>query len=61
MNTRTKRSESGAIFDENVDVFGEDLALSKLSFCGAKIQSLTGSGNVCSQDSNSMEALFRYP
>ena len=53
--------ETGAIFDENVDVFGEDLALSKLSFCGAKIQSLTGSGNVCSQDTNSMEAHLDIP
>ena len=53
--------ESGAIFDDNVDVFGEDLSWSKLSFCGAKIQSLTGSGNVCSQDSNSMEAHLDIP
>ena len=41
--------QTRAIFDESVDVFGEDLALSKLSFCGAKIQSLTGNGNVCHQ------------
>ena len=53
--------KSGAIFNDSVDVFGEDLALSKLSFCGAKIQSLTGSGNVCSQNNNSMEAHLDIP
>ena len=53
--------KSGAIFDDNVDVFGEDLALSKLSFCGAKIQSLTGSGDVCRQGNNSMESHLDIP
>ena len=53
--------QTRAIFDESVDVFGEDLALSKLSFCGAKIQSLTGNGNVCHQDNNSMETHLDIP
>ena len=53
--------KSKSMFDDNVDVFGEDMALSKLSFCGAKIQSLTGSGNVCREGDNSMETTLDIP
>jgi len=49
--------------DSDTDVFGEELAISKLSFCGAKIESLTGNGAVCKKDDsvNAMESHLDIP
>ena len=49
------------VTEKEVDVFGEELALSKLSFCGAKIQSLTGNGDVCEEGKNNLEHYLDVP
>lgn len=49
------------IDEKQLDVFGDEFALSKLSFCGAKIQSLTGNGEVCKQGTNNLEHYLDVP
>lgn len=69
--TNEYRDENGEVIskrmdnssDADTDVFGEEHAISKFSFCGAKIQSLTGNGSVCKKDEsvNTMESHLDIP
>jgi len=69
--TNEYRDENGEVISKRMDnsseadtdVFGEEHAISKFSFCGAKIQSLTGNGSVCKKDEsvNTMESHLDIP